>query len=306
MDYINQSMESPETELPEIVVPSISSSARRVELSMGQPTMRKLDKRATRDVIAHNNAKTGSANVNKKLISSAALDEIKTLINTVRSYHADNTVPWGESGGSRLIANANYIEYKNQIDDYEVQFWALAERCVDAYPSAVADAQLQLGDMFDERDYPSVDKFKSKFKFKCIPEPIPEVGDFRIDIGNQAEVAMREQYKKALEDRVNVIKQDLAKRLAEPLKRMSKGLDYIEGEKPTGFRDTLVDNVLTIVDLMRTCNVGNDPSITTMQAQLRQTLTGVTPDGLRHSSILRAKTKQNVDAIIKKLPSLGF
>jgi hypothetical protein len=87
---------------------------------------------------------------------------------------------------------------------------------------------------------------------------------------------------------------------------MSRGLDYKEGEKPSGFRDTLVDNVLSIVELMRTCNLSNDARLTDIQQQLKRTLTGVTPDGLRRDPNLRAKTKQDVDTIIKNLPSLGF
>jgi hypothetical protein len=57
---------------------------------------------------------------------------------------------------------------------------------------------------------------------------------------------------------------------------------------------------------MRTCNLSNDARLTDVQQQLRATLTGVTPDGLRRDPNLRARTKQNVDQIIKNLPSLGF
>jgi len=58
--------------LPTVHAPTISSSALRVGLSISVPTMRKMDKKATRDVIAHNRAQTGSANVSKKLIKITA------------------------------------------------------------------------------------------------------------------------------------------------------------------------------------------------------------------------------------------
>ena len=190
-----------------------------------------------------------------------------------------------------------------QLED---EFWGLAQQILDSYPQAVAQAQLQLGDMFNENEYPSVEQLRRKFKFSLVFEAVPDVGDFRVDIGNQAASEMREQYKQVLADRIGAVKQDLAERLLEPLQRMSKGLDYHEGEKPTGFRDTLVSNVLSIVELMRTCNLNGDAHITGIQQQLKQTLTGVTPDGLRNDPNLRANTKRNVDSIIKNLPSLGF
>lgn len=292
-------------DLPTVHTPTISSSALRVGLSISVPTMRKMDKRATSQVIAHNHARKGAANVSKKLIKSNAHDEMTKLVAQIRAFHRDQTVPWGDLG-DRLVSNQTLIDYRNNMAQLEDEFWDLSEQILAEYPQAVAQAQLQLGDMFNEAEYPSVDQLRRKFKFALTFEAVPDVGDFRVDIGNQAAEEMREQYKQVLESRINSVKQDLAERLAEPLQRMSKGLDYAEGEKPTGFRDTLVDNVLSIVELMRTCNLSNDARLTDVQQQLKRTLTGVTPDGLRRDPHLRAKTKQDVDQIIKNLPSLGF
>ena len=296
------------TELPELTIPSISSSAMRVGLSISAPTMRKMDKKATREVISHNNARKGSANVSKKLIMSNAHEDMTRLIAQIRAFHREQTVPWGDLG-DRLVSNQNLIDYKNNMAQLEDEFWQLSQRTCDEYPQAVAQARLEvtgLGYMFNESEYPSVEVLRRKFKFSLVFEAVPDVGDFRVDIGNQAASEMREQYKQVLSDRINAVHQDLAERLAEPLQRMSKGLDYHEGEKPSGFRDTLVDNVLSIVDLMRSCNLNGNAHIAGIQQDLRDTLKGVTPDGLRRDPNLRADTKRKVDAIIKNLPSLGF
>ena len=296
------------TELPELTIPSISSSALRVGLSISVPTMRKMDKRATQQVIAHNNARKGSANVSKKLIKSTAHEDMTKLVASMRAYHREQTVPWGDMG-DRLVSNQNLIDYKNNMAQLEDEFWQLSQRTCDEYPQAVAQARLEvtgLGYMFNESEYPSVEVLRRKFKFSLVFEAVPDVGDLRVDIGNQAASEMREQYKQVLSDRINAVHQDLAERLAEPLQRMSKGLDYNEGEKPSGFRDTLVDNVLSIVDLMRSCNLNGNAHIAGIQQDLRDTLKGVTPDGLRRDPNLRADTKRKVDAIIKNLPSLGF
>jgi hypothetical protein len=303
MNYLTEVNQT--QDLPTVHAPTISSSALRVGLSISVPTMRKMDKRATSQVIAHNHAQKGAANVSKKLIRSNSHEDMTKLVAQIRAFHRDQTVPWGDLG-DRLVSNQALIDYKNNMAQLEDEFWDLAQLIIDDYPQAVAQAQLQLGDMFNENEYPSVEQLRHKFKFSLVFEAVPDVGDFRVDIGNQAASEMREQYKQVLADRINAVKQDLAERLLEPLQRMSKGLDYAEGEKPTGFRDTLVDNVLSIVELMRTCNLSNDARLTDVQQQLRATLTGVTPDGLRRDPNLRARTKQNVDQIIKNLPSLGF
>jgi len=125
----------------------------------------------------------------------------------------------------------NLIDYKNNMAQLEDEFWDLAQQILDDYPQAVAQAQLQLGDMFNEEEYPSVETLKRKFKFNITFEAVPDVGDFRVDIGNQAASEMREQYKQVLESRINAVKQDLTERLLEPLQRMSRGLDYNEGAR---------------------------------------------------------------------------
>lgn len=286
-------------------LPTISSSALRVGLSISVPTMRKMDKKATREVVAHNHAQTGSATVSKKLISNTSLVDMNKLVTSMRGYHRDQTVPWGDLG-DRLVSNVNLIDYRNNMAQLEGEFWDLSQRILDDYPRAVAKAQLQLGDMFNEAEYPSVEQLRRKFKFSLAFEAVPDVGDFRVDIGVQAANEMREQYKQVLADRIDAVHQDLADRLAEPLQRMSKGLDYSEYERPSGFRETLVGNVLAIVDLMRSCNLNGNAHITAIQEDLRDTLKGVTPDGLRSDPHLRADTKRKVDQIIKNLPSLGF
>ena len=72
------------------------------------------------------------------------------------------------------------------------------------------------------------------------------------------------------------------------------------------FRDTLVTNVLDIVDLLSVCNITNDSQMEAMRMKLEDTLQGVTPDALREDAFLRAETKRSVDDVIKSLPSLDM
>ena len=97
-------------------------------------------------------------------------------------------------------------------------------------------------------------------------------------------------------------------RLREPLANMSKRLEYDDEGNPVNghFKGTLVDNVLEIVELMKFCNVGNDPRMEQVRVDLKRALTGVTYDGLKVSAETRKRTKAEVDKIIDNLPSLGF
>ena len=97
-------------------------------------------------------------------------------------------------------------------------------------------------------------------------------------------------------------------RLLKPLKNMSKMLDYDDEGKPRNghFKKTLVPNVIEIVDLMRDCNFNGDPTMARVQRELRAALTGVNADMLKVSASQRIKTKEEVDRIIKSLPTFGL
>jgi len=302
-DRVYQAYAEPLTPAP---VPSIASSAVLVSLSRSVPKMTKIDKQVTAEVTTAKHASKNAGKFQKKLLNCSVLDALHTLSGQIYAYHIENTVAWTDRG-PRLLPNEKLIDYKNTMEALFVEARLLWEEFLQVYPSRVASVQLNhMGDMFNESDYPTVEELRRKFRMAVSYEPIPDAGDFRVDIGNQAAQEMADTYNTLLQDRIAGAMNDVVERLTTPLINMSKMLDYTEGEKPTGFRDTLVDNVLSIVELMRTCNLSNDARLTEVQQQLRQTLTGVTPDGLRRDPNLRARTKQNVDQIIKNLPSLGF
>jgi hypothetical protein len=100
--------------------------------------------------------------------------------------------------------------------------------------------------------------------------------------------------------------QDVWDRTYKALSNMSERLDYGGADKKKVFRDSLVDNVLDMVELLNVCNVSGDSQMSAMALKLDDALRGVTPDGLRNNESFRAETKRAVDAAIKSLPSLGM
>ena len=289
--------------------PTINDAALVVHLSISVPKLRKKDKRATMEVIRQKGAAKGMATVNKKLISSGVHEAIVQLEGQIRIYHRDETMPWGELG-ARLLANAKLLDYQTQMAVYEDEFANLTKRFLEVYPSEVSQVQIKLGDLFNNADYPSVHELERKFGLRVSFEPLPDPdhfsGDIRLDIPKQAQEELKEQYKNVMKDRYATGIKDIGQRLLEPLQNMSERLDYDDDGKPRNghFKGTIVDNVVALVDLMRDCNLDNDPTIDEVTRDLRNALTGVTYDRLKNSDTLRRNTKAEVDRIIDNLPSV--
>ena len=87
---------------------------------------------------------------------------------------------------------------------------------------------------------------------------------------------------------------------------MSERLDYSDNDKKKVFRDSLVGNLLDIVELLNVCNVNGDGQMNAARMRLEDLFRGVNADALREDEHLRSETKRTVDEVIKSLPSIGL
>ena len=287
-------------------VPSIGSSAMLVELSISTWTGRKLDKRASQDVTAQNHADTGIANVHKKLLGNCdELTAVQKFTANVRNLHYGMTMPWSDTG-LRLLPTAQYFRYHEAMTEVQNEYDRMVQVFLDSYDWAIAHAQAKLGALFNPSDYPSTESIASKFRFRFSYIPLPDAGDFRIDVGNEATEQVRTHYQTYYADQLQTAMQDVWERAYKALTKMSERLDYADHEQKKVFRDTLVSNVLDIVELLDVCNVTGDSQMSALRIRLDDALRGVTPDALREDGYLRAETKKAVDDAIKSLPSLDI
>ena len=287
---------------------SIASSAMLCELSISVWTGRKLDRKASAEVTTANAAAQGVANVYKKLLGNCQeLKAIQKFASNVRKLHYSMTMPWSDMG-LRLIPTAQYFKYNNLMTGLQNEFTQLHEMFCAAYDWEITQAQSTLGFMFNQEEYPTVDNIRRKFNFRLATMPVPLSGDWRLDIGNEAMEEVKAQYEGYVVTQVQTAMDDLWQRLYQPLANMSKRLDYAtkEDRQHTGFHDSLVTNVLDMVELLSTCNITGDMQMETARIKLEDALRGVTADGLREDAYLRSETKRTVDEVIRSLPSLDF
>lgn len=280
-----------------------------VELSIGTWTGRKLDKRASQDVTAQNNAAKGVANVSKKLLGDCAeLDAVQKFTANARNVHYACTMPWSDTG-LRLLPTKQYFKYHQEMTALQAEFERLVTVFLDAYDWEITNAQLKLGALFNPDEYPTADSLRSRFRFRMNYMPLPDAGDFRVDIETEAQQALASQYESYYTTQFQSAMRDIWERAYDAISKMSERLDYSDDTNKKVFRDSLVDNMKEIIDLLEACNVTNDPVMQDAHRRLDRALMGVTPDALRADAYLRAQTKRQVDEVkklIDNLPSIGM
>jgi len=283
---------------------NLDTCAMLVEFNASVWTARKLDKSTTDEVVASKNAGAkDAARVNKHLLAGRTeLDIIQQAVGRARQFVYDNTAPWSDSG-LRLLPTVNFMKFTERMNDFEEEMEALVKSFVAIYPTLITAQALALGDMFKRDDYPTANEIMTKFSFRVNYMPVPSSGDFRVDVGNQAQAELKARLESLTQERIDSAMADVRERLSTHLKRMSDRLttDYVNGEaKQRRFHDTLVDGALELCDLTKSLNVTNDMALENARSQLEQLLVGVTPADLRKNEAIRQDVKKNVDAILDK------
>jgi hypothetical protein len=130
--------------------------------------------------------------------------------------------------------------------------------------------------------------------------PLPQAGDFRVDIGEEGLKELQKQYEGVLKARVEGAMHEAWERLHDCLTRMSERLEDSDDGKRKIFRDSLVENAIEICGLLKSFNITNDTRMDEMRRQLEDAMRGVDADSLRDSDSLREQTKRKVDSILSK------
>jgi hypothetical protein len=279
----------------------IASSSMLVELSISCWTARKKDKKVSMEVDASKNTKVKAGNYNKNLLAgSPALEAVVKYAANVRLWNNLNTLPWSDSGLRIVTAEHLYGKYKSQLDEHKRNFDKLVENFVQQYPTLIAAAAFQLGDLFDRDEYPSQEAVAKKFGFTYALSPVPTAGDFRIDINEQAKAELVTQYEQHFQGRVDNAMREIWDRLHTCLLHMSERLtDTDEGGRKV-FHSTLLSNADELLVLLKNLNVAKDPALEDARASLEAAIHGTDMDDLKDSDYIRQGVKEKVDAILGK------
>ena len=278
---------------------SISASAVLVELNISVWPASKLDRDTTAQVNTDASAVVDAARVHKNLFAGTSLrKEIENFAAKVRRYHNQRTLPWADKG-ERMLPTALFMEYKQTMNAYEQTFNAMCGSFFHAYPELVKDAPTHLGKMYKAEDYPELEDVKMKFGFRRTVKPVPEAGDFRLDIPANDLEEMRADFTAQQDSKLADAMREPWERLHEMLVGMSKKLDDTSGGKKR-YHDTLVSNPLELCALLTKMNITNDPKLEEARKELELTMLGTDIEAIKDSEQHRTEVKAKVDAIIKK------
>lgn len=298
------------------ILNNIHRKAILVSLSITSWAARKFDRIVTGEIRRQHNA-TNPGRFNKRLLGSKKTDangietterneygRLKECMNKARADHYAQTLAWGNENW-RLLPTANLDEYMKRERANKVEFSKCLRDFVLAYPSLRDATQAALGDLFNEADYPRVEIIEAKFTMDYSRQSLPIWGDDTIDglAAPQVE-AIRAEMDQRVTDSTDAAMTDARKRLGDVVQKMADAMNTKKGQTGYKFRNSKIENVKELVDVMSRLNPLGDSEFEAMRDRIEKELTQHTPQEIRDDKKTRKNLGDKADKIIADMGQL--
>jgi hypothetical protein len=280
---------------------SISASAVLVELNISVWPASKIDREITDKVNSDAGAVRGASQTKKNLFAGTSLrKDISDFAARVRLYHNKHTLPWADKG-ERMLPTALFMDYKQTMNGFEQTFNMMCNNFYIEYPRLVAEAPTALQGLYKAEDYPELTDVQLKFGFRRTVKPVPEAGDFRLDIPAYDLEEMRAEFMGQQDRKLAEAMREPWDRLHKTLVAMSEKLTDVEGDDgKKRYHDTLLTNPLELCSLLTKLNITNDPKLEEARRQVEVAMLNADMESIKEDADTRSELKSKVDAIINK------
>jgi hypothetical protein len=281
---------------------NLSESTVLVSYSISRWSGYRYDRKVTDEVHKANEAASDTGSYNKRLLPKGSTAKIDSVVNAARDYHRTHTLPWLDDG-VRILPAAKYMEYAERMKDYRQEFEQEAKAFLLEYPKLVKQQKTRLGKMFNETDYPAAKELADWYAWNLVTFPFPDARDFRVGelVPDMATV------KADLQKRMDAIWEealgDVGTRIADVVGRMKDRLKAYKPGKPGKraegtFKDSLVDNVRELAEILPSFNLTGDPKFTKIIEQMQKDLCKHDAEVLREDDTIRKKVAASADSIL--------
>lgn len=268
-------------------------------------TARRHERDVTDEIMQAKGASLDQGHFTKRLLTKQAMKDLKTIQYQARKFHWTHTMPWWEDG-TRILPATLILEYTKEMKRFTNSFDKSIDEFIIKYPQWIKEAKKELGKLFDGEDYPEPELLRSKFGFVTRISNIPDSADFRVSLDDALLKQIKNSLDKNVANHYRDMMVDTGHRIMEVVKHMAARLhEYTPNNKgkraENTFRDSLVDNVRTLADLLPAFNLNEDPSITKLHKRIMSELCSSNAKELRTDANVRKQVRMSAEQILKEV-----
>jgi len=296
-DYTEDKTEN--TEDTEDTEGVLSKKAMLVTLSTSCWTGRVTDKITGKEVCENKRADEKAGNFTKAIIEKEHFKPIRSILTEARRYHNEITLSWNDNG-QRILPSSLYGDYMATMRSLQTDLEQEISAFEAKYPNLVNDATYWLGDLFDRDAYPEPNEIKSKFSIEIDIAPIPSSDDFRVQISDQEKAKVKQSIARALKEK----HAKAMKRVWERVYVVVEKFHQKMVDEKAVFRNSLIDNIKSLVDLLPELNLSNDQELASMTQSLKENIYDYDPNELRKDPEVRKEAADKTRQILDNLQGL--
>jgi hypothetical protein len=236
----------------------------------------------------------------KNVFPEEAMQEIRATGGEARRRHYDLTLPWEE--GYRLLPSKGHKAYEKELADYAEKFYERVAAFGKNYNDWIAKAKKMHNGTFDPSLYPAWREMEKKFSFEVEYTPVPKAAHFITNgIAKGAIDEMKEDLERRNNERVEAAVKDTWLRLMTPVKALSEKL----ADPERIFRDSLIENIKDIVNLIPQLNLTNDRRLEALAEEIKTLFGNLDAEALRDNVELRTQVMRTASDMVKHFGAVG-
>jgi hypothetical protein len=269
--------------------------------------MRRQAKEEAKKIEKDANAKEGTVTASKHLMAGVVKHKaIKDYATTQRAWWSQVTQPWFDGKGApRAVATVAVLDRKIELGDRARGFWSLVDDFMPDYPAIRAIRMYEMGDLFNDKEFPPPDVLRSKFAFRTAWFSLPDAEDIRVIEGIDPSNLKRLQAEavKSEHERVARAMGLAAQRLFKVVKSMHVTMSTKPGEPGAKFNDSKLENIIEVAGLIPALNLTNDPKLNALAKEAKK-LAMKSPDELREDEVKRKAAAKEAKSLADKLEGM--
>ncbi|HQJ60637.1 MAG TPA: hypothetical protein PKV35_06540 [bacterium] len=253
------------------------------------------DKKTTDEILDKKNARRDRGRFVKNLLMDTK--SLKTITNKMYHEYKMKSTAWED--GRRLLP----VEFFDSITKLHRDCSDELEKALDefgkSYPEYKEKAKEELGDLYDETEFPSFDEFKRKWKIRLDFFPIPESKHFVVKAEKNLINEMKKSFDEAINSKQTIAIGEVKERVFETVNKIVERIS----DKHMKFSrqgKEVMDSVRELVDLLPSLNLFDDPNINKMIDELKTNLYEVNDEDLKKKD-KRKKILDKTKAMLDKM-----
>lgn len=236
----------------------------------------------------------------KRLMDKQHLAEINRVTNEARAFFKSKTLPY-DDGNLRLLAVEHFFDVKKKMTMYDRNFSLAVEKFLSVYAAAVQQEKKRLGGLWRERDYPSMEALRERFRFELHFRPLEDADDLRVTLPKEELEEIRREITENVQRNISSAVTGMIENLRAALEDVSRRIGTPGERLPA----SMINALRTMVADLPGFNLMSDPAIKQATDALAAEFAKVgSGDEVVRDTAKRESTKVAVDKALGALKAL--